>query len=236
MATKFATEAEALGPVAGPTFLNHHNGIDPELSSGAASMKRWMEGTLTGADGINARRQMADPLVTRAANMRQVEMAVEKFNATATDGYKTARANLNASIAEAETKLKNAVGIAPTGNAAEIRSAFRAMSADDRRAAMREAFANGDKEVLGAIIGFTKVMHGIDPAEVEPLLEKFKQTAAPLEYRNLAEHRRYAEWADKAEVFVMRFGTQALKGTEGYAAQRAKMASILASYGMEVED
>ena len=236
MATKFAPQAENLDAVEAPTFLNHHAGIDENVSSGAASMKRWMERTLTRAEGINARRTMADPAITFAANLRQVEREVEKFNGEAAEGLKHARAALATSTADAEARLKMAVGVAPTGNAAEIRSALRAMSADDRAEAMRDAFASGDREVLGAIVGFNKVMHGLDPETVNALFDKFQRDAAPAEYRAVTEHRRYAEWADKSELFVTRFGVRALKGTEGYAAKRKSMAAILKSYDMDIED
>lgn len=236
MATKFAAQAEGLDMVEAPTFLNHHAGIDDTLSAGASSAKRWMERTLQRAEGINARRTMADPAITFAANLRQVEREVEKFNGEAAEGLKHARAALATSTADAEARLKTAVGVAPTGNAAEIRSALRAMSAEDRAEAMRDAFASGDKEVLGAIVGFNKVMHGLDTETVNALFDKFRKDTAPMQYAALAEHRRYAEWIDKAELFVTQFGVRALKGTEGYAAKRKATAAVLKSYGMEVED
>lgn len=236
MATKFAPQAEVLDAVEAPTFLNHHAGIDDTLSAGAASMKRCMEQTLKHAEGINARRVMADRRITFAANLEQVEREVGKFSTEATERFRHARAALASSTAEAEARLTKAVGVAPTGNAAEIRSALRAMSAEDRAEAMREAFASGDKEVLGAIVGVTKVMHGCDPETVNALFDKFKRDTAPMEFAAVTEHRRYTEWADKSELFVLQFGTRALKGTEAYAAKRKSNAAVLKTYGMDIED
>lgn len=236
MATKFAREAEGLNSVEAPTFLNHHNGIDENVSGGAAAMKNWMANTLKRAEGVNARRTLVDPTITHAANLRQIEREVEKFSKEAAEGLKQARAAMRDSIASADAKLRTAVAVSPTSNAAEIRSALRGMSAKDRTAAMREAFANHDREVLGAIVDFNKVMHGCDKETVEVLFEKFKQEVAPNELANLASNRRFAEWGDKSEQFVLRFGTQALKGTEAYAATRARNAAVLASYGMNIDE
>lgn len=229
--TGFQPEAKGLAPVALPGRLNYHHDINADHSSGAATLKRHMEMTLAAANALNARRQMVDRTITETANLLQIEKAVADFRANYEKAQANAVAAVRSSLTLAETKLKNAVGIVPTANGREIRDRLAVMSPEARTAAMREAFATGDKEVIGAIVGFSKVMHGLDAAEVTPLYDKYMRDTAHAEYGAVEDHKKYLKYAESNDASVYGFATEALKGCNGYIKAKEAFDTILASFG-----
>ena len=228
-------EAAPLGSVELPGAMNYHHDIDSSLSSGANAAGNALATILKMAEGINHARKAADPTITRAAYLARIEKAVGAFEREATAKLTQARKAINASLAESESKLANTVGISPTANAAEIRSILRTMPADKRQTELARAFADGNKEIIGAVVGFDQLMHGCAPESVAAQYNEYQRRIAPKEYASVEAHRKYASYLENAGPSLMAFTARALGGTAGFEKAREMTASVLKSYGIEFE-
>ena len=228
-------EAVPLGNVELPGALNYHHDIDGNLSSGASSAGTALESILKMAEGVNIARNAADPTVTRAAYRAKIEKAVDGFNRDATAKLDNARKAVAASLKEAEIKLAHTVGITASDNAAEIRTVLRSLPADQRHAEIAKAFKNGNREIIGAVVGFDQLMHGCNPEAVTAMVDEYQRAVAPAEYSAVAAHKKYAGYVDNAGRSLMAFTTRALKGTGGYESKREATVAVLKSYGIDFE-
>lgn len=235
-AVTHVAEAAPLGEVELPGAMNYHLDIDGSLSSGASAAGTAMAAILKMAEGINVARKTADATMTRAAYLARIEKAVANFDRDATAKLNHARTAIKASLRDAENKLANTVGITPTANAAEIRSILRAMPAEQRQAELTRAFNDGNKEIIGAVVGFDQLMHGCNPDGVAALHDEFQRRVAPAEYASVEAHKKYARYAENAGPSLMAFTTRALAGTGGYEQARQTTAAVLKSYGIGFED
>ncbi len=231
-----AAEAAPLGAVELPGAMNYHLDVDGNLSSGASAAGTALAAILKAAEGVNVARKSADPTVTRAAYLANVEKYVEGFSKDATAQLDHARKALAGSLKEAETKLTHTVGIAPTANAAEIRSIMRAMPAEQRQAELARAFKDGNREIIGAVVAFDPLMHGCNPETVTALVDEYQRTVAPAEYASVEAHKKYGRYLENAGPSLMAFATRALAGTGGYEQARKTTAAVLKSYGIGFED
>lgn len=229
-------EAAPLGAVELPGAMNYHLDIDGNLSSGASAAGTAMAAILKMAEGINVARKTADATMTRAAYLARIEKAVTAFDRDASAKLNHARGAVKASLKDAEAKLANTVGIAPTANAAEIRSILRAMPADQRQAELARAFNDGNKEIVGAVVGFDPLMHGCNPESVAALYDEYQRRVAPAEYASVEAHRKYARYVENAGPSLMAFTTRALAGTGGYEKARQTTEAVLKSYGIGFDD
>ena len=229
-------EAAPLGNVELPDAMNFYLDIEGNLSSGASSAGTALEAILKMAEGVNVARNAADPTITRAAYLAKIEKAVDGFNRDATAKLDNARKAVAASLKEAETKLAHTVGITASANAAEIRSILRSMPADQRQAELARAFKDGNREIIGAVVGVDQLMHGCNPVSVAALVDEFERTIAPAEYSAVEVHKKYAGYVDNAGRSLMAFTTRALRGTGGYESKRKATVAVLESYGIEFQD
>ena len=229
-------EAAPLGTVELPDAMNFYLDIESTLSSGASSAGTALEAILKMAEGVNVARNAADPTVTRAAYLAKIEKAVDGFHRDATAKLDNARKAVAASLKEAETKLAHTVGITASANAAEIRSVLRSLSADQRQAELARAFKNGNREIIGAVVGFDRLMHGCNSDSVAALVDEYERDVAPSEYHAVQAHKKYAGYVDNAGRSLMAFTTRALKGTGGYESNRKATFAVLKSYGIEFDD
>lgn len=110
------------------------------------------------------------------------------------------------------------------------------MSADQRQSALAEAFRDGNKEIIGAIVGFDKIMHGCNPDYVAASFDDYQRKVAPNEYATVESHKRYVGYLDRAGPNLMAFTTRALKGTGGYVKKAEVTKAVLASFGLAFED
>ena len=245
MATKltpsFAKQAEGFGPVREPQFLNHHNGIGvdgDQIGPGGSAAKQWMSVTLANFRKLNERRQYVDPRVTYMVNCDRIGDQIEAFRTQTGEGFAAARRTMASEIAAREKALDDAVAIKPTANAAEIRSVLLQMKPAEREKALRAAAdpANPDREVLGAIVGFNKLITGLDPATVGVVVDELKRNVAPMLYRDLEKSKTYSKWLVDSEHHVMSATARAYTGLPQEDAKRAEAMSILASYDFKHED
>lgn len=231
-----AREAEALTTVPLPGALNYHNAIEAGLSPGMAAAKAVMEGWLNRAEGINARRQTADPDKTYGRNLREVEAEVDKFNSEYHGAFEQARTKLLQSTANAEKAYDDAVGIKSTPQDAAIAGALRGLSPKDRDTSVRAVFADGDKVAIAAIVNAHPIVTGVDATVTATLLDEFKKATAPMQHEALAKHKQALGWLDNCGPSLMKFGAKAYLGLESYAKKRQAAVSVLASYGIAFED
>lgn len=230
MASSFATEAKPLSAVELPTFLNHHAGIDDEISPGMAAAKRCMIDVLKKAEGVNARRQMVDPTMTFGAHLVGVDKAVGDYQTYFSEKFKSANAALANSTKDMERLLDQVVGIKPTPDASRIQDRLVAMSAKDRQAALAKAFSDDDKALIGAIVGVHPILHGCDAKQVDSHYDAYRQRVAGPVYDKLLAHRKAAEWMAKAERFALEFAGRAYQGTTQATEKAAAISVVLATY------
>jgi hypothetical protein len=57
-----------------------------------------------------------------------------------------------------------------------------------RKAVVAMAFADGDREVIGAFVGFHRLQTGCYPATIAALHEAYQERVAPVEFARLQEH------------------------------------------------
>lgn len=228
-------EAQALPPIQRPNYLNYGNAIDATLSSGMASAQTTMRAVLDKADAIIARRALVDPRMTEGANLYAIERLADEFGDWATRRFDAAMKALKGSTADAATRLKAAVGVSPTANTRALQDRLASMTAKQRVEILGEAFASGDKELIGAVVDQHTLLHRCDAAMVAELFDRFQQKVAPNEYASLAAHQQAIEYLEKGHQFTMRFTARAYSGTEVAAAKRREIATILSSYGVDLE-
>lgn len=228
----FQPEARALSDAGRPDFNHGAHGVDEKLSPGAAALKSHSERFLKDAEGIDILRKNADPTVTKAAYLANVEKRVGQYRSNFDKSHENVMRALQSSLTEAEVKLATKVGIKPGPYDGEIRRALLSMPADERTAAVRKAFAEGDMAAIGAVVGVPALTHGVDPALIDPLLSQFKERVAPDEVAAVETHRQYIAWAEAQTRAMMNYEVAALAETNGHAAKKLMRDAILKSYGI----
>lgn len=228
----FQPEATVLPKIGKPDFNHGAHGVDEKLSSGAAAFKSHSERFIKEAEGIDVLRRSADPTVTKAAYLATVEKRVGQYRSNFDKSHENVMRSLRSSLTEAEVKLATKVGIKPGPYDGEVRRALLSMPAEERAAAVRKAFADGDMATIGAVVGVPAITHGVDPALIDPLLSEFKGRVAPGEVAAVETHKQYIAWAEGQTRAMMNYEVAALSGTNGYLAKKQMRDSILRSYGI----
>lgn len=218
----FQPEPTGKKAVEGPGRFNYAHDINSELYPQARSLKETMLKQLDRNEKINARRAMVDRRMTAFANdLGIADMAAAEFKAMSKDIEEMGRMATGL-VNNAKANLAAKAGVSAGPNAREIRDRLVAMSHEDRLNAIREAAANGDRETLGAVVGLSKLMTGIDPAIVQPLFDDYQRRTAPVEWRALADAAKYAGYVDALPRDAHAWYVRSVNGTEASAsAQRA---------------
>ncbi|GEM_PF-2740649 len=238
MAT-FAQSPEGLSKVEVPGLLNYGIDIDDHISTAhpaLAGAKTWMADTLKLAEGFNVRRATVDEEITAAKNLSDVAKAADALSEKVSTGYSKQIADVAAGKAQAQAAVDAKVALTPTANAAEIRSVFRSMSAEDRTAAMAAAFKDNDKEVLAALVSAPALTHGCDRDQLAAQYEAYKRNVAFGEYRVLDEYEKAARYLENCRAGLIQWKADIYKGTKEHVAKRAQMEAVMKSYGFSVDE
>lgn len=227
--------AQPLKPIAAPSMFNYHLGIQPELSSGMAEVKAFMQSGLNDCNGVSSRRTKLDSHKTYAHNLSEIADHAAKVVKRNNDGLANARKALAASTIETEKALKAKVGLQAGPTASEIRGVFRAMKTAERHAKLTEAFRRQDREIIGAIVGQNELLHGCNPELVAALYDEFSKAVAPAEYASLQEHHKVSGYLDNVGIELLSWNASIFEGTDKYADERQKAEAVLGSYGFKFE-
>lgn len=232
----YAREAQALSDTGPVNYYKQRLGFNRDMSSGIAALDSCFGNLDRSYEVLRQRRLMADPRMTYGANLFAIEQAVDKFADEAPRLFASTRAKLEASTAAADAKLKATVGIGPTRDTDAIRAVLRGLPAKKLLETLTKAFADGDKEIIGAVVNCHHLLSGCDPTMVAELFDAYQRRVAPNEYAALAEHKRAREVLDKSELITMQATARLYAGTEVAAAKRREIATMLNSYGMGLGD
>lgn len=238
MAT-FAQSPEGLSKVEVPGYLNYGLDIDDYIAKNnpaLAAAKIWMDDTRKLAEGFNVRRATVDEEITAAKNLSDISKAADGLSEKVSAGYAKQLADVTAGKAQAQAAVDAKVALAPSANAAEIRSVFRSMSDEARAAAMAAAFKDGDKEVLAALVSAPALTHGCDRDQLAAHYEAYKRNVAFGEYRVLDEYEKANRYLENCREGLLRWRADIYEGTKEHVAKREQTKALLKSYGFEVDE
>lgn len=226
----FAAQASFMKPVEQPSMPNYHHDMDGDRYPAIRPVKDYMVRTGERAAKCNERRGMVDRRQTEYANKLAVADFVEdQHNGFNKDHVEMTRI-VTGFVNSTKANLAAKAGVSAGSNAREIRDRLVAMSHEDRLTAIREAAVNGDRDTLGAVVGLSKLMTGIDPAIVQPLYEDFQRREAPQEYQAVKDAEKYAGYIAAMPKDMFAWRVRALSGTEAQAAAQRAFDAIYTGY------
>lgn len=230
MAAQFAPDGTGLPHIAGTSIFAYAAEVDTTVP-GLTPVVSFLNAANRGQDKIVLLHNSVDPTVTRAGHFVRIAKEVDDYSKSYSEGATKARRALAESTAQFEKMLSDKVGIKPTATSDRLQDRLNAMSDSDREKAVRKAFADDDKELLGAIIGANFHLHRCDPKYVLPLHNAYRQKVAPDLYNKIEHHRKISVWLDMVDREALAFMSRAYEGTQDAAKKQAGFATLLASYG-----
>lgn len=174
---------EMIGLKAGDKWTN-----DPEINIARQAHKRYIEAMDAISNMINA----PDPLLTETANRQRIENAGKKAISNASASAERAKGLLKQRIEKLGDIADERLGLKSTNpQAAEIRGILRGMDGKEKRQVFRDAIANEDSELIGAVLSASNpLLLGVDKAQMKRWRDEAESGLLPdlVQFRDAAEY------------------------------------------------
>ncbi len=231
----FAEPAYSLGSIQNNPALNYHHDVDIELLPEGKPFNDFAVETIAAQNAFSEERQKFDTRMTKDANLDRIEKLADSLNEATTSRRNKLDEKLNWNAAQVEEEFEAATYIKPTAQAGEIRSAFLKAGPAEREQMIKEAFAEDDRVVIGAVVDSHKITHGIRPEVLALEYDLWRQRIAPREFARLSEMKKVLGYHHNVGIGQLRYHARSKEGTLGFANAKSAAQSILASYGVAYE-
>lgn len=162
---------------------------EPAILS-ALSVQRQMAEAAAALERI---RQTRNPADTAHNHLKKAADAYKTMLSTAANRHDMARASVKARLAQVESQIAETLGLHESRDAAEIRTALRSMSKEDRSKAVEAAIQAKDGAILAAVFNSRELVTGIP----ETQRNSFRRRAEELHASDLLKLRVGLEQAGK---------------------------------------
>lgn len=192
-------------------------------------------------DGLAAVRAAQNPMHTAEARAKDYKQRFEAAQKRAEEVLRRGIEQMASFQADAEDAAREKAGLNRTvPNAAEIRSALRSMTQEDRDKAMSDSLAAGDTEPLLACMAANPILTGRFTTPMEVHLKLLMETAAPelvqarADLEAMGNHLSVAAGAFRKGTEAMRDLNAEERGEQGEqlaAEAERKLAAAMAGTG-----
>lgn len=143
---------------------------------GALSAQRQMADAVAALERI---RQTRNPADTAHNHLKKANDAYKTMLTTAANRHDMARASVQSRLAQVETQINETLGLHESRDAAEIRTALRSMSKEDRSKAVEAAIQNKDGAILAAVFNSRELVTGIPENQRNSFRRRAEEMHAP---------------------------------------------------------
>ena len=164
-------------------------GSDGAIKSALNAQKQIVQGLAA----LEAVRQTRNPADTASKHLSRASEAYNTLIKSAAQKHDQAREQIKSRLSALDVQLAEAMNLRPSSDATEIRQALRAMSSDDRAAAIKAAITAKDGEFLHAVFTGREVTTGLK----DVLRDSFRRRAEQAFSPDLLKLRQGLERADK---------------------------------------
>lgn len=130
----------------------------------------------TALNHVNA---MRNPCDTEATHFKKVDQAARRLQDEAQKAQQRIDMIVQESAADLHKRFEDRCGLRETQYGAEIRSAFKAMNAEDKAKTMQRAIESGDGETMAALTKAPAMLVGLSEEVQQGYAQDFQQKMAP---------------------------------------------------------
>lgn len=162
-------------------------------------------GVVNAIDQLDHLMKARDPRVTPAAHQDRVNADAERAAKRLDDKFKAVAMRNIDSLKQMEQVVHDRLGISEDSrHGMEIRGKLASLSNDERRQAIHEAAANGDREVMAAVLNGPGFLTGLSADEKARMFDSYMRRHEPTLAAEMDAMKRSAE---KLEAATAEAGT-----------------------------